>query len=114
MKEILHSLDNRIIRFKLHGEIYEREAIMQASYRFTDKCAVFVTSTEPNIIEAILEPKSTLSDEQLNGIANEFCNEVLDQQIRSDLEKRFGKIREIIVRHAFSPLEDLETELKKR
>ena len=50
-----------------------------------------------------------------NGIAgdiipeliNDFCNEVLDQQVRLDLEKRYGGLRDTIVKHAFLPFESL-------
>ena len=44
----------------------------------------------------------------LENIAHRFCDEVIDQQIRLDLEKRTKVIREIIIRHAFEPIADLK------
>jgi len=53
--------------------------------------------------------------ESLEEDARTFCNEVLDQQVRLDLEARYGNIRELIVRQAFSPVsvDELSKELKR-
>ena len=45
-------------------------------------------------------------------VAEDFCNEVLDQQVRLDLEKRYGNIRELVIRHAFAPIESLKAKIK--
>lgn len=39
-------------------------------------------------------------------LLSEYCNEVLDQQVRLDLEKRYGAIRESIYQFAFAPIKD--------
>ena len=40
----------------------------------------------------------------LENVALDFCNEVLDQQVRLDLERSYGPLRELIVKKAFSPI----------
>ena len=40
-------------------------------------------------------------------LLDDFCNEVLDQQVRLDIEKRYGSLRDAIVKHAFQPLGDV-------
>jgi len=37
----------------------------------------------------------------------------VDQQLRLDLERRYGGLRQLIVQHAFSPLSHLKQEVKK-
>jgi His-Xaa-Ser system protein HxsD len=95
----------------LDNETYQKEAVMAAAYKMTDSCTILITPTENKKMNLIFEPLSGQAQEDLEKIAKDFCNEVLDQQIRLDLEKRFGKIRELIVEHAFSPL-DLHKEVK--
>ena len=46
-------------------------------------------------------------------IENKFMNELIDQQVRLDLEKRYGPIRRLIVQQAFAPLDNLKAEVKK-
>ena len=45
-----------------------------------------------------------INPDEVKKLLGEFCNEALDIQIRLDLEKRFGNLREVIYEHAFSPL----------
>jgi len=40
----------------------------------------------------------------LEDVAHNFSNEVIDQQVRIDVEKDFKGIREEIVKKAFSPI----------
>ena len=39
-----------------------------------------------------------------NIVPKQFCNELIDQQIRYDTEQKFGKIRDMIVEEAFKPI----------
>lgn len=49
--------------------------------------------------------RSKDDDGDVSSAIKIFCNELIEQQVRHDLQNRFGKLREIIVAHAFSPLE---------
>jgi His-Xaa-Ser system protein HxsD len=91
----------------LHGDFYEKEAIRAASYKFTEKCTVLIRPRGESEVEVLLESIPGLNCD-LSLIAGQFCNEVLDQQVRLDLEKRYGKVRELIVRQAFAPVNDLQ------
>jgi len=98
-----------LIRFQ--KKVYEREALFAAAEKHTDRCTIFIQSIDDfSFGVSFLNP--TLSQNDIKQIAEEFCNEALDQQVRYDLEKRNGRLRELIVRHAFSPLVNLEEEVK--
>ena len=75
--------------------------------------SVMMTGIEDYYITLTLEPKINQSMIELESAVSDFCNEVLDQQIRLNLEKRNGRIRELIVEHAFSPLADLKSRLEQ-
>ena len=108
MDKIVHKLDNGGLKVTLSREIYKREAVMEASYKFTGLCTVLIKPSTDKGLEVIFEPKKQGIGQDLDDLTSRFCNEVLDQQIRLDLEKRYGKIRELIVKHALSPLKDLK------
>lgn len=87
----------------LNTHIYQKEAITLASYKFIDKCYVLIEPVDESIIRVCVESKEgAVSD--LKSIALDFCNEVLDQQVRIQLEQSYGPIREKIVEQAFSPI----------
>lgn len=111
MKGTISEIEEGAAHLRLMKEIYDKEAVLNAAYKMTDKYSVLIKPVGDHEMSVIIEPKSQQSIEELESAASAFCNEVLDEQIRLDLEKRFGKIRKLIVEHAFSPL-DLNKEVK--
>jgi len=98
------------ITLKLSNQCYEKEAVFAALYKFENQCAMQMGPIGETHIQVIFKNKAggSLSEQALAALADEFCNELIDQQVRRDLEKRFGKLRELIVEHAFSPIKNLE------
>lgn len=98
---------------------YQKEAVLAAAQKVTGDYYVEIKSLDSERAGIFLEPKTKGSGEApldvLEEVAKDLCNEVLDQQVRLDLEKRYGKLRELIVRQAFAPItvDELSKELKK-
>jgi His-Xaa-Ser system protein HxsD len=113
MSGIFSKLSSGALLLTLSKEIYEKEAVMAAAYKFTDSCMILVRPSGEKNMEVVFEPMGERTTKDVEGISKKFCNEVLDQQIRLDLERRFGNIREVIVKHAFSPLKELNVQLEK-
>jgi len=91
---------------KLSKEFYEKDAVMRAAYKFTDKCTIRIEPIEDRYVGIWFKEKNSLCTGNLSEIANAYCNEVLDQQVQIDLEKSYGDLRNIIYRHAFLPFEE--------
>jgi His-Xaa-Ser system protein HxsD len=78
---------------------------MAASYKFTDKCVVLIRPLEEGYVGIYFQAKEEQSVEEIPRLLREYCNEVLDQQVRLDLEKRYGSLRDTIFNFAFCPIE---------
>ncbi|MFA5182509.1 MAG: His-Xaa-Ser system protein HxsD [Syntrophales bacterium] len=93
----------------VNTNIYSIEAIHAASYQFTGSYHVLITPNAENSVTVIFEAK----DKTMNVIEDlkDFANSLIDHQVRVQLDKTNGKIRDLIVAHAFSPL-DLHEEAK--
>jgi len=111
MKETISEIKEGAAHVRLMKEIYDKEAVLNAAYKMTDKYSVLIKSVGVHEMSVIIEPKGQQSIEELESAVSDFCNEVLDQQVRLNLERRFWKIRELIIEHAFSPLADLKSRL---
>ena len=87
---------------KIDKTIYSIDAVLRAGYKFTDRAFVFLTADDeaPTLLVAALAPKDTTAD--LEQLAGEFVNELLDQQVRERVELRFGALRTLTVAQAFS------------
>ncbi len=89
--------------------IYRIEAVHAAIYAFTGRYHIIVTPVAENSVTVIFEAKDKSKDivEDLKL----FVDSLADHQVRLQLEKSYHNIRDLIVKHAFSPI-DLEKEIK--
>ncbi|OGT09278.1 MAG: His-Xaa-Ser system protein HxsD [Gammaproteobacteria bacterium RBG_16_37_9] len=82
---------------------YESEAIMQASYKFTDECYVYINPISENTVGVYFKIKKGDVTE-LEKFMDRFRNELIDQQTRIIVERNFSSIRDEIVKKAFSSI----------
>jgi len=115
VKGIFTKVADHEIVIILAKEIYEKGAVLTAAYKLTDVCYVLIRPLGKAEVEVVFQPKNNQTTvNKLEEYALRFCNELLDQQIQRDLERKYGHIRDLIVQHAFSPIDDLKTELDKK
>lgn len=112
MEDIIREIQDNKILLKLDKSIYEKEAVLAASYKMTNLCFIVVKPLENNQLGVYFEAKNSQSEDELKAIAKNYCNEVLDQQTRLDVEKRYGNIRDLLVKQAFSPIENIKDKIK--
>jgi len=112
MKDIIIRVEDGRLLVELSKEMYEKQAVFASAYKFTDRCVVLVEPVGEGSVGVYFKSKSELDDSELMKIAELFCNEVLDQQLRLDIEKKYGNIRDLIVEHAFSPISNIQEKVK--
>lgn len=81
--------------------LYVKEALVAACYKFTDRFFVH-QQTEGDVVTVVFESKdgNVVSAE----VVKQFCNELIDQQVRFNTNQQFGRIRDLIVEEAFKPV----------
>lgn len=86
-----------IMKFYFTKQIYDKEALIKAAYRFTDNAYIHLDVNEDNYIVTI-EAKGT------NNIVNEqeFQNEILAQMVRTKISNQTKTLRELMIARAFS------------
>ena len=84
--------------------LYNKEAITAAVYKFTDSYYVHqsVDTENSSIVNVIFESKD--GDQVADSVPKLFCNELIDQQLRYNVNAQFGHIRDLIVEQAFKPI----------
>ena len=108
---IVKTKDNRLL-LTLNRTLYEKEAIFSAAYKFTDKFTILIEPIDPSSVGVYFKSQQGGDENELMMVAEAFCNEVLDQQIRLDIERKYGNIRDLIVAQAFSPISKLKDKIK--
>ncbi len=97
----------------LSKALYEKEAVFAATYALSGLCRNTVEPAQAGYVKVTLEFLDPGQEQERAQIENRFLNELIDQQLRLDLEKRYGAIRRLIVQQAFAPLDNLKAEVKK-
>jgi His-Xaa-Ser system protein HxsD len=108
---LISVIDSDHANIIIDSSLYELEAINAASYAFTDNYHILATHKDSTSVTVIFELKNKTSCRNISEDIKEFVNMVIDHQVRLQLDRANGKIRDLIVAHAFSPL-DLHKEIE--
>ena len=84
--------------------LYASESIISACYKFTDRFFIHqkISSSSNQFVDVIFESKDKNDVSVLD--VKQFCNELIDQQVRYNMNHQFGHIRDLIVEEAFRPV----------
>lgn len=101
LKIPITALENEKFQVVVDMSLYAKEALVAACYKFTDRFYIHQQTSGNNIV-AVFESKegNAVSD----SIVKQFCNELIDQQVRYNTNQQFGHIRDLIVEEAFKPV----------
>lgn len=97
----------------LNPKIYPLEAIYGACYVFIDRAYLFLDGDPKKEIKVFIKGKQELKLKDIEKIAGEFKNEILNYILRLSIAKNTKKIRETIVERALFSVLPHEEELKK-
>ena len=83
--------------------LYSEKAITATIYRYTDKYFIYQNTMPSDFkhVFLIFESKEVVIDE---NIVKQFCNDLIDQQLREITTEKYGHIRDLIVEEAFKPV----------
>jgi His-Xaa-Ser system protein HxsD len=90
------------VALRVDESIYPRAAIARAAFRFSDRASCLLSYDDEltGVIWATFFAKDETLD--LPAMAREFADELLDQQLRLQLETKFSDLRLLITAQAFS------------
>ncbi len=95
-------LSEREISFDVDEELYALDAIYGASYLFIDRCYVYLTRPRDKVVRVRLRVKAQkATPEELEELAGEFANELLNSQLRLRIGRATATLREQYMARAF-------------
>ena len=95
------SLDERSLALLLDEGLYPLDAIYGAAYLFVDRCYVFLDRPGDQQVQVRLRSKSDSTEQDLEALAGEFANELLNQVLRLRISESTKNIREYTLARAF-------------
>jgi His-Xaa-Ser system protein HxsD len=95
------TLSEREVSFDIDEELYAIDAIYSASYLFIDRAYVFLARPADKKVRVRLRSKGEATPAELEALAGEFANELLNSQLRFRLGRATAGIREQYMARAF-------------
>jgi His-Xaa-Ser system protein HxsD len=108
-KEEATLVPGNILEILLNVNCYTREAITATAYNFSPEYIVTLKSKDKQNWVVHITTSKDKPEADLISVGKKFLHELIDFQVRDDIERRTGKIREIIVEHAFASFKGKET-----
>jgi His-Xaa-Ser system protein HxsD len=95
------------LSISVNTNLYSTNALFRVCYLFTDRCYLFLSQNESSAVIKVRFTRKTPTTD-LNIIAAEFSNELVNQQVRLDVAAETKQIRELIVAQAFAEADLLD------
>lgn len=102
MKEniLIPKISENTIKFEVNSKIFPIETVQNTAYIFIDRVFVFLDGDPKYKVKIFLKGKEKMSARQLEAVAGEFNNELLNQILRLQIAKNNKKLQEYIVGQA--------------
>ena len=86
----------------LDTSIYSLEAIKKTAYKFADRTSIIINPHSDSSVAVVFNFVGQNAKNNPEQIISDFCNELLDQDLREIVKKETGALRNVIIAHAFS------------
>lgn len=90
----------RRVRFEVDESLYTLDAIYGAAYLFLDRCYVFLDRPGDRRVQVVLRTRGAAETAELEALAGQFANELLNQALRKQISESNGRLREYIMARA--------------
>lgn len=92
------------VALEIDTSLFAPDAVFRTCYRFTDRCYLFLSRSPDQADRRVLVVSlaTKVAASSLGAAVGDFCNELIDQQLRTQLERDAGPLRELIVAQAFA------------
>jgi His-Xaa-Ser system protein HxsD len=89
-------------RLSLATTIYSVDAIKKTAYKFADRTSIIISPESGTTVSVIFNFKEEDPTNSSERVIADFCNELLDQDLREIIKRETGPLRNLILAHAFS------------
>lgn len=86
----------------LDTTIYSYEAIKKVAYKFADRTSIIISPGAGSTVTVNFAFIAATEKNDPKQIMADFCNELLDQDLREIIRKETHALRSVIIAHAFS------------
>ena len=96
------SKDDKGFTLMLDTSIYCLEAIKKTAYKFANQTSIVIAPGADSSISVFFNFAGSYEKNDPEQVVADFCNELLEQDLREIVRKDTSALRNLIIAHAFS------------
>jgi len=86
----------------INTSVYSIEAIKKAAYKFADRTSVVINPSYESTVTIVFNFVGRNAGGNSDQVVSDFCNELLDQDLRERIKRETEPLRNLLLAHAFS------------
>ena len=94
--------------------VFSQIAVLKTAYWFSERFYLYLTRTADGRLRVELRHKTSGTTDELESACREFCNSLLDQEVRQHVLHETSAVRDSLIRKAFFDVRNPEAALKAR
>jgi His-Xaa-Ser system protein HxsD len=100
MKGVVRDGDDFVLA--IDTRIYSLEAVKKTAYKFAAVTSIIIQPQTDSVISVLFNFAGVHGRSDPERIISDFCNELLDQDLREIIKRETTPVRNLILAHAFS------------
>lgn len=92
----------KALKLCVNLNIYSLDALKKTCYKFADQAAIFLNEIDDKMIEVVFDLAEETNKSNRKRLIHNFCNELLDQDLREKIASETEATRNLILAQAFS------------
>jgi His-Xaa-Ser system protein HxsD len=94
--------DGNTFVLSIDTRVYSLEAVKKTAYKFAAVTSVILQPKTDNIVSVLFNFAEAHGKNDPERVISDFCNELLDQDLREIIKRETTPVRNLILAHAFS------------
>ncbi len=95
-------LENNQAILGINLDVYSLLAVKKTAYKFADQCSIFLQDVQEQRLPVLFMFTEPITPEGVQQVIADFCNELIDQDLREIIAKETEATRNLILAQAFS------------
>jgi len=97
---------------RVDPSVFSQIAVLKTAYWFSERFYLYLARTADGHLLVELRHKTSGALEELASACREFCNSILDQEVRQHVLHETSAVRDALIRKAFFDVQSPEAALK--
>jgi His-Xaa-Ser system protein HxsD len=94
--------DGNTFVLSIDTQVYSLEALKKTAYKFAAVTSVIIEPNADNVVSVLFNFAGSHAKNDPERVIADFCNELLDQDLREIIKRETTPVRNLILAHAFS------------